>query len=385
MKKILFISHDASRTGAPIVFLNFLRWFKENTNIPFQILLRNGGELEAEFAALSSTLVYEQYRGNSLIQRATKRLGFNNPNSQIKHKLANADIGLIYSNTATNGYLLQDLSDLNCPVISHIHELEYWIYQSKTGWDKTKNHSSHYIAASQAVKNNLVEKHNISSEQINVVHEFVNTLNISSILSDQIEVSNKIRKQLQIPPDAFVVGGSGTTDWRKGADIFLYVTKYIHKHPLERPVHFVWVGGAKPGDVRYFELQYEIEKLGIKPYVHLTGAVPNPLDYFTIFDVFALTSREDPYPLVCLEAAALAKPVLCFDGAGGEKEFVEEDCGFVVPYLDIETMGDKILMLLKSPDLRRKIGIRANEKVVERHDISVAAPQIVQIIKNHFN
>ena len=41
--------------------------------------------------------------------------------------------------------------------------------------------------------------------------------------------------------------------------------------------------------------------------------------------------EEDPYTLVCLEAAALEKPYVCFEGAGGSPEFVEEDCGFVVP------------------------------------------------------
>ena len=33
---------------------------------------------------------------------------------------------LIYSNTVTNGELLERLEPLDCPVISHIHELEYW-------------------------------------------------------------------------------------------------------------------------------------------------------------------------------------------------------------------------------------------------------------------
>ena len=58
-------------------------------------------------------------------------------------------------------------------------------------------------------------------------------------------------------------------------------------------------------------------------------------DYFSIFDVFALMFREDPFPLVCLEAALLEKPNLCFARAGGASELVESDSGFVVPYLDL--------------------------------------------------
>ena len=47
--KVLFVSHDASRTGAPILLLNFLKWLKENTEISFITLLKQGGVLEPEF------------------------------------------------------------------------------------------------------------------------------------------------------------------------------------------------------------------------------------------------------------------------------------------------------------------------------------------------
>ena len=57
-KQILFISHDASRTGAPILLLNFLRWFKQNTDIPFRIILAKTGELEPYFKELAPTFVF---------------------------------------------------------------------------------------------------------------------------------------------------------------------------------------------------------------------------------------------------------------------------------------------------------------------------------------
>ena len=94
-----------------------------------------------------------------------------------------------------------------------------------------------------------------------------------------------------------------------------------------------------------------------------------------------LTSREDPYPLVCLEAAAVAKPIVCFAGAGGMPEFVEEDCGFVVPYLDIMAMADRVGLLLDSLECRITMGAAARRKVTRRHDISRAAPRIMEVIE----
>jgi glycosyltransferase involved in cell wall biosynthesis len=94
-----------------------------------------------------------------------------------------------------------------------------------------------------------------------------------------------------------------------------------------------------------------------------------------------LTSREDPYPLVCLEAAALEKPIVCFAGAGGMPEFVENDCGFVVPYLDIAAMADRVTFLLNSPERRLAMGVVARRKVEQNHDICAIGPRIMEIIE----
>ena len=56
-KKVLFISHDALRTGAPLFLLNLLKWFGTNSELTFRILLKNGGDLESEFQALAKRFV----------------------------------------------------------------------------------------------------------------------------------------------------------------------------------------------------------------------------------------------------------------------------------------------------------------------------------------
>jgi glycosyltransferase involved in cell wall biosynthesis len=79
-------------------------------------------------------------------------------------------------------------------------------------------------------------------------------------------------------------------------------------------------------------------------------AVSNPLDYLSVFDIFALTSREDPYPLVVLEAALLQKPMVCFEKAGGAQDLIETDAGLIVPYLSLEAMSKAILTIKENPE-----------------------------------
>ena len=94
-----------------------------------------------------------------------------------------------------------------------------------------------------------------------------------------------------------------------------------------------------------------------------------------------MISREDAYPLVCLETAAMATPIICFENGGGMPEFVEEDCGFVVPYLDVEAVAEKVVKLYQDPALREQMGASAAIKVRQRHHIEAIAPDVAELIE----
>ncbi len=364
--KVLFISHDAHRHGAEILFLHFLKWFRANTDIPFRFLLKNGGELVPEFEALGPVDVW----------------GMKTPDSLV-HELRRADIGLIYSNTFTNGPLLEGLSGLGCPVLTHVHELHYWITY-RLGQDNNEKvvaHTDRYIACSQAVRDNLVESFGIPEGRIDVIHGFIPTKAYDGGSFRAEYARLRIRRELGIPDDAFIVGCVGTTDWRKGGDLFAPLAKALGKRPGMGTYHCLWVGTEAKWQERYGALMHDVTRLGLQDRISFAGAHPNTLDYFSLFDVFVLLSREDPYPLVNLEAASLGKPIVCFDKSGGSPEFIEDDCGFIVPYLDIDAMADKVVQLAASPELRMKMGERAQAKVRERHELESAAPKIVSVIR----
>jgi glycosyltransferase involved in cell wall biosynthesis len=401
--KVLFISHDARRHGAQILLLHFLRWFKANTNIAFEIVLKGDGELRSEFEALAPVTLWNEKEALRDIVRRLKlepyakravsslrlapfkeRLRGRSRHRAIaengelfRERFRDAKFDLIYSNTGTNGKVLEALSGLNCPVVCHVHELDYCLNHQteRDNTEQVKKYTNHYVAVSQAVKENLVRQLHLAEDQIDVVHEF-----IPATSHPGPERSADIRRRLGISDDAMVVGASGTTDWRKGPDLFIQLAQSIRRRGTVAPVHFVWVGGDNEGPA-FAALRHDVVHAGLELFVHFTGAVDNPLEHFALFDVFVLTSREDPFPLVNLEVASLTTPIVCFDGAGGAKEFVEDDCGFVVPYLDIEAMAESVVRLIESPALRKRLGDAAADKVRERHDVAKLAPRLLGIIE----
>jgi glycosyltransferase involved in cell wall biosynthesis len=82
-----------------------------------------------------------------------------------------------------------------------------------------------------------------------------------------------------------------------------------------------------------------------------------------------------------LEAALLGNPVVCFASAGGAPEFVGDDSGVIVPYLDVEAMADAVSALVNNADLRHRLGSAGAQKVRAAHDVHVAGPKLLRVIE----
>jgi glycosyltransferase involved in cell wall biosynthesis len=384
---VLFITPGASKVGGNIFLLNFLKWFKQNSDIPFLTIYGHGGELEEEFHSLGKAYRFDEEFANqgfwkNRVIKASQKLELRS--RRLRKILGRENIGLIYSNAVTNYHILSALPQTNMPVVSHCHELESVIYRTGIeNFEKTKQMTSHFVAVSEAVKRNLVNNHSIDGQKIDVVKDFIPVENYSAA-----EVGGKrarVRAQLDIPENAFVVGGSGTLYWRKAPELFILAANEVRKMAPDAPIYFLWIGGAAKNDFRLFEMNFDIEKLGLQKYVKFVEHKSDPTDHYAALDMFFLTSREDPFPLVCLESAALGKPLICFENAGGMPEFIEQDCGFVVPYLDIRAAAEKIIQLFQNAGQRDSFGKAAAKKVRDRHDISIAAPAMLKIIERYLS
>ncbi len=376
--RILFISHNATRSGAPILLLSLIEYLKRTRSLEILIVLGESGELEKEFQKFGKTYIISKNNKwkNPIFSKIYKKLIDPCHLFFIKHRLNTKKIDLIYANTFSVGFILKFINPKGIRVITHVHEMVYTIRSfGDENNDAIKKYTHEYIAVSEAVKNGLVNTFDIEDVKINTVYGFLPKV----ALKFNKELSSQLRKLLNIPNEAFIIGGSGNASWGKGTDLFVQLAfKLIKKNPN---FYFVWVG-ANTGWLEEFynQLHYDMDKLEISNKLIFTGSVTNPYDYYNIFDAFALTSREDSFPLVCLENAAFGNPILCFDKAGGIKEFIYDNNGIVVPYLDLDIMATKLINLYNSKELRNTIGLNAQKKVRESHNQDAICKKIEAII-----
>lgn len=386
-KKILFISHEATRTGAPIFLRNFLLWLKKNSGLSFLIMLKDGGELIPEFSSIAPTYIFN-YDNKSkhlshfllyhpLIRKYVYRLY----HSYLLNLIRKEKIGLIYSNTIANGEVLHFLSRLGCPIVTHVHELEYLInFFGDRNLNQIKKYTSHYIAVSDMVKDNLIRNHNIPYDAIQVVHDFIphENMHVPDYESEKIRMTN----MLNIPHDSFLVGACGEFHWVKSPELFIQLAAEVHKKRPSASMHYVWIGGDTDSP-RYKELKHDVEILGLERFVHFIGRHTDPWRFFPGLDVFVLVSREESFSLVSLEASSFGKPVICFDKSCGIKEFIEDDCGFAVPYLDLNLMAERVIELMESPELRSRMGKCGAQKARDRYTIDASAPKLLNLIEEY--
>jgi glycosyltransferase involved in cell wall biosynthesis len=380
---VLIIGHDAYRAGAQIELLHIIRWLHSNTDLAISLLLKRGGELVSEYEAVVPTQIWpdsDQSTGSERnAMRLWRRFARRVATRRVVRALEPSRLRLIYVNSVASLSVLPSVLEASrCPVVCHVHELEMALgrFCGRDRFNESMKTIDSYIAVSGAVERNLIENHGVRREQIRRIYPGIPIESFEMPHASRTE----LRESLGIPDGAAIVGGCGTMDWRKSPDVFLQVARYARSRDSAVPIHFIWVG-AWESAVDLEALMHDAARLGVRDVVHFVGAKRDPRQFFSLFDVFLLTSREDPFPLVCLEAAALHVPIICFEHAGGMPEFVEADAGFVVPYLDIAAAGDRVLSLVSVPGLRATMGKRAAEKVQARHDIETIVPQIAAVMR----
>jgi len=380
MKKILFISHEATRTGAPLLLLQFLQWLKQNTQQEFSILLMYRGEMEDEFAKLGNLYILEppiiqplrlrQQIVNALFKRKNKDSVIEYTENIFK-KIEHEKFSLVYGNTIISISVIQRLIKTilpNAKYIVHVHEMQSMLMYFEETIKELKNNPIHYIVVSDLVKNIFVTKYLLSPEYVNRVYGFIDYNNIE-----------KYSRQKEVDSENYLIQCSGAVLSRKGYDIFIYIAKRaIQKYP-NIPFMFKWIGKYSIESKSFIDI--DIQNAGLQNRVEFVGAIKNPFEVYSNADLFLLTSREDPFPLVVLEHACLGIPTVCFKDATGIVEFIKEDAGVSVPYLDIEKMVDVIAELYFDKDKRIKMGQNAKQKI-QQYDIEIQVPKIFnEIIK----
>lgn len=124
-----------------------------------------------------------------------------------------------------------------------------------------------------------------------------------------------------------------------------------------------------------------VKDLGLPGVVSFTG----PLERGEVVQVlkkatvFVLPSLKEGLPSSILEAMACGVPVIGSDIPGINDVVIDGKNGILVPPRSPELLACSIMMVLKDEGLRKRLGGKARESIVEKHDIAVIAVKVEKL------
>lgn len=333
---ILIISHDASRTGAPILALNLCIELNKQFNV-IALLLRDGN-----ISPFFETHCYKIMKNGHIpimrdgtieimIEQITKQY-------QIKFCIVNS---------IESCSVLAPLANNFIPSLLLIHE--FLAYTRPVN----KFETSFFWAGKAIFPAKIVQQNAINSNTIAAVNNSHILPQGKSYIPFESNPAGPFKKYDSNP---FVVLGAGSIHYRKGVDLFIATAAEIKRLHPDYNIKMLWVGGDfnPEHDIHYScYLAEQIERSDLRDCFEIMDEVSDLERLYKTINLFFLSSRLDPLPNVAIDVMMLGIPVICFKEGTGIAEFLEQDedtSTCVVPHMSTIDSAKKIIQLYESSE-----------------------------------
>ena len=135
------------------------------------------------------------------------------------------------------------------------------------------------------------------------------------------------------------------------------------------------------------ELKQLTKDLEVWRAVNFVGKIPHPKlpAYFRASDIYVSTSLLDSSSVSLLDAMACGLPIVVTNTPSNDEWVENGKNGFIFPMKDSKSLAEKIIYLLKHPELMEKFGKRNREIIVEKADEENVMGKIEKIYKKLIN
>jgi len=361
---VLVVTHDASRTGAPVLSLNIVVALRERYNVV--LLPMKVGSLMDAFRR-HATLAVEP------------DLFRNYPNHEagvIEALHARHPFKFAIANSIESRLVLPTLATLGIPTLSLIHEFAAYT-RPRNGFPEAVWWATRTVFSTALTRDSAMEEYpEFADADFAVVPQGRCTLTTepSDPAAEAVEdtyLINRLRPD-GLRDDTVLIIGAGSVQHRKGVDLFVQCAAWVLQAQGAVRCRFAWIGhGYDPEtDMAYSAyLDDQIQRSGLRGKIAFIGETSRIETAYKVADMLLVTSRLDPLPNVAIDAMAHAMPVLCFERTTGIADVLAE-AGFadrcVSPYLDAADMAAKVAALAASKAQRADIGRRLQAFVAER-------------------
>lgn len=213
-------------------------------------------------------------------------------------------------------------------------------------------------AISDATRSALVRYENFPRNRIQVIYNGLDDARFSGTRNGHV------RTLVGLPPNARVLGTVARLDPIKNHAMMLRALKRICQALPD--TYLVIVGDGPERE----NLQTLAAQLDVSKNIIMTGFRENIEEYYSMMDVFLLTSFSEGTAMTLLEAMAAGLPAIVTD-VGGNQEIIQDgDNGLVVASGDDHTLAEKVLSLLQDEEQAQTMGRAARQRYLTHFTVN---------------
>jgi glycosyltransferase involved in cell wall biosynthesis len=264
---------------------------------------------------------------------------------RLKEIVVQHEIDILHAHHRTGGYFAEAIyRRARVPYVITVHDI--WHRAPFKAWHGRV--FRHLIAVSGFIKRGLVEKFGFAAEQVRVIHNGVDPARIEKT---SCEEAAQVREKFGIGSEVVVSLVARITNSKGHYDVI----EALRLLPSELNYKCLIVGEGKDKK----NLQKLVARYSLGERVVFCGFQANIPALMRASDVILLPSHREPFGIVILEGMFSGKPVLV-SASGGITEIVTNDReGIVFPARDVAALARGIQLLVRDPELRRRLGEEA--------------------------
>lgn len=231
-----------------------------------------------------------------------------------------------------------------------------------------------FVGVATAHGRYLIEGERFPAERVHVIPNGVDTQRFQPRPRD-----GALLATLGIPSEATIVGLVAVLRPEKNHELFLRAAALVRQQVAG--ARFVLVGNGPERD----KLDRLAAELGLADVVHFLGARSDVPQILPLFDVFALTSKIEASPVSILEAQACGLPVVATRVGSIGESVIDDETGYLVTPGSVDEVASAMIRLLRSPELRQRLGSAARQFVVQHRSLEAMVSGYEELISKLYD
>jgi len=386
--RILLVTHNLNREGAPLVALDYARHFAGSARHRVTALSAKDGPLREAYDELGIPVELAADmapRGAEPVDEWRARL------AALGARLGLDRYDLVVVNSLASFWAVELAALAGLPSVWHVHEGVDVESSLGTMFFETAADTMRALLgdclrkATRVVFQARTTQGRFEEFNVNDHYRFIaGGISIAQIDEQRRAWSRaELRRRHGIADDEFVIVQIATICERKGQAVLVDALAELRGAPGPR-VRCVMVGARDDDE---FVLGYQrvvrdrVRHLGLDDVVRIDDETGDYRQYLELAYLFVLPSFAESFPRILLEAMAFGVPIIASHVFGVPEMIQPDEDGLVLEPGDPKALARAVLRCLLEPELRARLGASASARVRRVYDAARLLERHVELMR----